>query len=93
MQGVGGEAGSGLSDVPIGDLGTHRFEEDVTWGLLENEERIIEEIQAALTRLDRGTFGDCVSCRRTIPTKRLRAIPYARHCVGCALRLQETIVP
>ena len=85
LQGMGGEASGGLSDLPVhqADLGSHAFEEEMTLDLLENEEQIIEEINDALARLEQGTFGLCQACKRRIPKQRLRALPYARYCVAC----------
>jgi DnaK suppressor protein len=42
--------------------------------------RLVEE---ALDRLDSGHYGTCLRCERAIPTKRLRALPWARYCVEC----------
>ena len=42
--------------------------------------RLVEE---ALDRLDSGDYGTCLCCERPIPTKRLRALPWARYCVEC----------
>jgi RNA polymerase-binding transcription factor DksA len=88
---TGGEASGGLSDVPLhlGDLGSHSFEEELTLGLLENEEQLIEEINAALDRLDQGTYGRCVACQQEIPKERLQALPYARYCVACTRARQR----
>ncbi len=47
--------------------------------------RLIEE---ALDRIASGDYGTCLECEQPIPTKRLRALPWARYCVGC----QEEIV-
>ena len=82
------EAGGNLSHVPIhmADLGTH--EREFTLGLLENEEQTLEEITAALGRIEQGTFGHCEGCRKAIPQDRLHALPYARYCVECARGLQ-----
>lgn len=44
----------------------------------------IDEIDDALRRLDRGTYGACRSCRRAIPVVRLEAVPEATQCVSCA---------
>lgn len=52
--------------------------------LLSNEANIGEEIQAALDRLGKGTFGACEGCGEPIAEERLDAIPYARKCIGCA---------
>ena len=48
LRATGGEASGGLSDVPVhmADLGSDAFEEEVTLGLVENEEQLIEEIYA-----------------------------------------------
>jgi hypothetical protein len=44
----------------------------------------IEEIEAALGRIDEGRYGNCVSCGGPLGLQRLRAIPEARYCVGCS---------
>lgn len=82
---TGGEASGGLSDLPVhpADLASHNFEEDVTLGLLENEDQIVGEIDAALDRLNKGTFGRCGACQQEIPQARLQALPYARYCIAC----------
>jgi DnaK suppressor protein len=43
----------------------------------------IEEIDAALAKIDSGTYGVCEQCGERIPKERLRALPYARLCVKC----------
>ena len=82
---VGAEASGGLSNVPIhpADLAANAAEEDVTLGLLGNEESILAEVDAALARLDAGTFGRCESCKRPIAKERLQAAPHARYCLPC----------
>jgi RNA polymerase-binding transcription factor len=91
LQAVGGEASGGLSDLPLhpADLGSHQSEEDVTLGLLSNEEELLAELNAAWKRLEAGTFGRCEECGRAIPRRRLDAIPYARRCVACAAKPQR----
>jgi DnaK suppressor protein len=44
---------------------------------------VVTEIDAALRRIDDGTFGVCQRCTGAIANERLEAIPYARHCVAC----------
>jgi RNA polymerase-binding transcription factor DksA len=85
-----GEASGNLSSVPIhmADLGTDNYEEEITLGLLENADATLEEISAALTRLDRDTFGDCEECHKPIGKERLHAIPYTRYCVECARKVE-----
>jgi DnaK suppressor protein len=42
------------------------------------------EIDAALTRIDAGSYGRCEVCGAAIAPERLHARPAARHCVRCA---------
>ena len=43
----------------------------------------LEEIKAALGRMEHGTYGVCGKCGEEIPAGRLQAIPFARYCTGC----------
>ena len=42
-----------------------------------------EQITAALLRIDKGTYGQCVNCGKLIDTDRLGAIPTATLCMDC----------
>ena len=44
----------------------------------------IRGIQAALARIDDGTYGVCSRCGEDIGEARLRAVPEATRCVNCA---------
>lgn len=89
---TGGERSGSLSNTPIhmADLGTDNFEQEFTLGLIQNEEQALDEIAAALDRLAQGSFGRCEECHKDIPKPRLQALPYARHCVECARKLQQS---
>lgn len=83
--------GSGsLSSVPLhmADLGTENYDQEFTLGLIENEQGTLELINEALDRVERGTFGQCGECGEPIAKLRLQAIPYARHCIRCARKLE-----
>jgi len=47
------------------------------------DRRVLDEIDAAEERLTEGRYGACETCGRRIPVERLRALPFARRCVGC----------
>ena len=78
-EGTGADS-PGREPVPSSSEG----EEDVARIVLLTEEQILAEAQAALARLDQGTFGRCERCGHAISRKRLRAVPYARECIRCA---------
>jgi DnaK suppressor protein len=50
---------------------------------LDRESKLLKEVQAALNRVEEGTFGVCMRCEEEIPEKRLRALPWAAYCVPC----------
>ncbi|HLW64002.1 MAG TPA: TraR/DksA family transcriptional regulator [Gemmataceae bacterium] len=57
---------------------------EIALSVLENEDSLLGECQAALQRIKKGKYGICESCAHTIGQKRLNAAPYARFCVRCA---------
>jgi RNA polymerase-binding transcription factor DksA len=88
----GGEASGSLSNAPLhmADLGTDNFEQEFTLNLLHNQEQAVTEIDEAMERIMQGSFGLCEECQEPIPKARLQALPYARHCVACARKLQQS---
>ena len=51
--------------------------------LSHSEANELTDINAALGRIDAGTYGDCEQCGCRIGRQRLRAIPEARRCISC----------
>jgi DnaK suppressor protein len=54
---------------------------------LDRESKLLKDVQAAINRMDDGSFGTCLRCDEEIPEKRLKALPWAAYCVPC----QETV--
>ncbi|MCU0282774.1 MAG: TraR/DksA C4-type zinc finger protein [Candidatus Nanopelagicales bacterium] len=52
--------------------------------LLEDASTIIAKIDAALARMDQGTYGTCARCGNPIPLGRLRVRPFEPACVACS---------
>ena len=77
---------SDLSNLPIhmADMGSDSYEIENTIGLMSSERKILVEINAALDRIESGTYGICDGDDKPIPKARLEAIPWARYCVNCA---------
>jgi len=71
------------SDNHPGDVATITFDREVDYTLEENEERLLAEIDAALQRIDQGTFGICRTCGKQIGAERLEAVPYTTQCIEC----------
>jgi RNA polymerase-binding protein DksA len=73
-----------ISSVP-----THPADQDVEGSdtevaIAQNEELLLEQVEAALQRIRTGTYGICQQCGRTIDAQRLQAVPYTADCIDCA---------
>lgn len=84
------DSSGNLSNVPLhmADVGTENYDQEFTLELIENEQGTLGEVHEALNRIDAGTFGRCEECGEPIARPRLQAIPYARHCIGCARAME-----
>jgi RNA polymerase-binding transcription factor DksA len=60
-------------------------------GLLAFLRGVLREVEDALDRMARGTFGLCEACGRPIARERLRALPRARLCVRCQAREDDAL--
>jgi DnaK suppressor protein len=56
---------------------------------LDREAGLLRHVTAALARIANGGFGTCLLCEEEIPEKRLKAVPWAAHCVSCQEDLDQ----
>ena len=62
---------------------TQVFEQQRDLALRDRNEQHLAAVEAAILRLDDGTYGACVRCGRPIAPQRLDALPWAAHCIDC----------
>ncbi len=72
------------------DVGSDSFAQEFSLELMQRDEATRGEIEDALRRLERGTFGRCEQCEAWIPKSRLNTVPHARKCVGCQREAEQT---
>lgn len=75
---------SNADDEHDPDGATIAFERAQVDALARDAAARVEEVDAALARLDAGTYGVCEACAQPIAAGRLEARPTARTCVACA---------
>jgi DnaK suppressor protein len=73
----------------MAELGSGNFDQELTLSLLGSEKDALDQIEAAIERIDDGSYGRCEMCGGKIPKARLVAIPYASRCVQCASQREE----
>jgi RNA polymerase-binding transcription factor DksA len=74
--------------VHMADAGTDSFDRDLTLGLASFEQEALYEVDAALQRLDDGSYGICELTGKPIPWKRLKAVPWTRFSIEAELQLE-----
>ena len=77
------ETQDSTADNHPADVATVTFDRELDYSLEENEERLLEAIDAALGRIDDGTFGICSTCGQPIGKERLEALPWTTQCIDC----------
>ena len=81
-------------NVPdTGELAADDVIRDVAIAEIDRDAAELADIDAALERLDAGTYGQCIECGTTIAPARLAAHPAAPRCVSCQQRHEQRSAP
>ena len=78
-----------LSNLPMHLADTNAEGLDGELLLIHNEGQMLEQVDAALERIDNGSFAICQDCEGPVAEARLDAIPYAAYCIRCAHRHEQ----
>lgn len=70
----------------MADDASEAFEQAKDLALRQNAQQLLAQINEALVRFERGTYGICQQCRQEIDPARLEALPYANLCLRCQQR-------
>ena len=73
----------GGSDNHLGDAAAGTLDREIDYTLEGHSGQVLLQIDAALQRIDEGTFGTCANCRNPIAEERLEARPWASLCIDC----------
>ena len=65
----------------MADVATDMYDREFNLSLASNDREILQKVNAALSRIEKGTFGFCLKSGKRIPEQRLKAIPYAEYCL------------
>jgi len=73
-------------DLDWAETASDEAERDIIFAELSAEENALAEVEAALERLRRGSYGACEETGKAIPDERLRAVPWTRYTREVAAR-------
>jgi DnaK suppressor protein len=78
------EVNGGLDTDDLGETASITLGREIDYSLGENSQTVLTEIDAALQRIEDGTYGTCGNCGKEIAVGRLEAHPWASLCIDCA---------
>ena len=76
----------------IADRAANSYNKEFLFSQSNNERQLLQMVDAALSRIREGTFGECISCGEEINAKRLDAVPWTRHCIACQEKLESGLL-
>ena len=91
MDGLAQESAQELAgySLHMADSGTDNFDRDFALSLLSSDQDAIYEIEEALKRIEKKTYGVCELTGKQIPKARLEAIPWTRFTVEAQAQLEK----
>ena len=91
MSGLAKESAEEMSSYSLhmADSGTDNFDRDFALSLLSSDQDAIYEIEEALKRIEKDTYGVCELTEKPIPKARLDAIPWTRFTVEAQAQLER----
>lgn len=75
-----------------GDKAASSYNKEFLFHQSDDNRRILQLVQEALRRADDGSFGLCVQCHEDVQSKRLDAVPWARHCIECQEKQEKGLL-
>ena len=91
MSGLAKESAQEMAgySLHMADSGTDNFDRDFALSLLSSDQDAIYEIEEALKRIEKNTYGICELTGKSIPKARLEAIPWTRFTVQAQAQLER----
>ncbi len=74
----------------MADVSSDNSRQEMGLRMLTEEGNVLKLIEDALQRLANGEYGRCIECGEMIPEGRLKVRPYARYCVKCKSRIEQS---
>ena len=76
----------------VADRAANSYTKEFLFSQSSNERQILQMVDGALIRIRDGSFGECIACGEEINPKRLEAVPWTRHCIGCQEKLEQGLL-
>jgi RNA polymerase-binding transcription factor len=76
----------------LADKASSAYTKEFLYSLSNTDREVLQTVDEALMRIERGEFGTCAECRQELNRKRLEAVPWASHCVTCQEKIEKGLL-
>jgi DnaK suppressor protein len=73
----------------IADRASGSYQKEFLFARSNNDRQFLQMVEHALSNISEGSYGECELCGSQINERRLEAVPWARHCIGCQEKLER----
>ena len=74
----------------LADKASSSYTKEFLFNKSSSDRIFLQQVDEALLRIKSGSFGECTKCEETIERKRLEAIPWARLCLSCQQKAEQS---
>ena len=80
----------GQSNVPdLADMSSNAYSREMLLNLTDAQHRKLQDIDAALERMDNDEYGICAGCGEEIAPRRMEVRPFSRYCIECKTDIEK----
>lgn len=72
------------------DLACTNLDKEILHELTDTQRNLLDLITTALEKIDKKEYGICEKCKKLIPAKRLKVLPWAKYCITCQTNIETT---
>jgi DnaK suppressor protein len=76
----------------IADKAANAYTKEFLFHQSNDNRQTLALVNEALERIKEGSYGICVECHEEVQTKRLEAVPWARHCIECQAKQDQGLL-
>ncbi len=73
----------------VADQALRTYTKELSFSQSENEAQLLQMVNGSLSRMEDGTYGQCLSCGKEIGIRRLEAVPWTHLCIDCQTKAEE----
>ena len=78
--------------VDLADKAANSYTKEFLFGQTSTDRNMLNLIDEALKRIRAEEYGQCLSCQEEMQTKRLEAVPWAKHCISCQEKMEQGLL-